>query len=196
MLERVLGQLRQVEELAEHIVGWHTFPAQEAVTCPLPDDLPAEIAATLARRGIESLYRHQRMAIDHVRAGRNVVVVTPTASGKSLCYNLPVLERLVAPALSGVEGGGRPRALYLFPTKALSQDQVGELGELLTGLGERGRGLQAYTYDGDTPPATRQRLREAGDVVVTNPYMLHQGLLPNHTKWVSLFRELAGGRRR
>jgi DEAD/DEAH box helicase domain-containing protein len=135
--------------------------------------VPAALAEALRRRGIERLYTHQAQAFELAAAGRDLVVVTPTASGKTLCYNLPVLSRVLE----------RPeaRALYLFPTKALAQDQLAELTELNGALGGI---LRAHTYDGDTPPNARTAIREAGHVVVTNPDMLHAAILPHHTKWL------------
>ena len=121
------------------------------------------------------------MAADALHAGRDVVVATPTASGKSLCYNLPVLSRLL-------QEGADARALYLFPTKALARDQMAQMEGLLLATGRSD--LVVAVYDGDTPPATRRALRESGDLVLTNPHMLHTGILPNHTKWQGLFTAL------
>ncbi len=144
----------------------------------LPAGLEPRLAAALAARGVTRLYSHQRETWDHVRAGRHTVVVTPTASGKTLCYNLPVLHAAL------MEGA---KALYLFPTKALSQDQVAELTELNQA---GGLGVRAFTFDGDTPGDARKAVRTRGDVVVTNPDMLHQGILPHHTKWAQFFEQL------
>ena len=157
----------------------HVLPATEARFAPLPDDLRPELATALAGRGIEQLYSHQADSYRAVRSGRNLVVVTPTASGKTLCYNLPVLQRLLE----------RPdrRALYLFPTKALAQDQLAELSALKHGLPID---LRVDTYDGDTSPGRRTAIREAGHIVMTNPDMLHAGLLPHHTRWRRLFSSL------
>src|ERR1700687_3409750 len=157
----------------------HVIPAVAATFAPLPADLRSDLAAALATRGIESLYSHQADAYRAVRSGRHLVVVTPTASGKTLCYNLPVLQRLL-------ENPER-RALYLFPTKALAQDQLAELSALKHGLPIQ---LRADTYDGDTPPGRRTAIREGGHVVMTNPDMLHAGLLPHHTRWRRLFSSL------
>ncbi|HKT82518.1 MAG TPA: DEAD/DEAH box helicase, partial [Solirubrobacterales bacterium] len=145
----------------------------------LPDDLDPVLAAALRERGLESLYSHQAQAWRAARNGRHLVVVTPTASGKTLCYNLPVLQRILE----------RPeaRALYLFPTKALAQDQLAELGRLAAALPID---LKVHTYDGDTPPGRRLAIREAGHIVLTNPDMLHTGVLPHHTGWRRLFSNL------
>lgn len=171
--------LREVLGRESGITAWKTLPAQEAVYGEWPAALDPRLAEVLARRGIRRLYSHQAEAIDHVLAGRNAVVVTPTASGKTLCYNLPVVDAVLKDPSA--------RALYLFPTKALSQDQVSELHELVTALGED---IKTFTYDGDTPPSARQAIRQAGHIVVTNPDMLHSGVLPHHTKWVKLFENL------
>src|SRR6267378_1938611 len=157
----------------------HVIPAAEAKFAPLPDDLRPELATALAGRGIERLYSHQADAYRAVRGGRHLVVVTPTASGKTLCYNLPVLQRLLE----------RPdrRALFVYPTKALAQDQLAELSALKQGLPID---LRVDTYDGDTTPGRRTAIREAGHIVITNPDMLHAGLLPHHTRWRRLFSSL------
>jgi DEAD/DEAH box helicase domain-containing protein len=145
----------------------------------LPPDLRPDLVTALAGRGIQRLYSHQADAYRAVRQGRHLVVVTPTASGKTLCYNLPVLQRLLEDP--------QRRALYLFPTKALAQDQLAELSALKHGLPIE---LRADTYDGDTPPGRRTAIREGGHVVMTNPDMLHAGLLPHHTRWRRLFSSL------
>src|SRR3981189_2880003 len=157
----------------------HVIPAAAANFSPLPSDLRPELVAALARRGIERLYSHQAEAYDAIRGGRHLVVVTPTASGKTLCYNLPVLQRLLE--------SPEKRALYLFPTKALAQDQLAELSALKHGLPID---LRVDTYDGDTSPGRRTAIREGGHVVMTNPDMLHTGMLPHHTRWRRLFSSL------
>ena len=157
----------------------HVVSASPATFAPLPADLRPELAAALARRGIERLYSHQAEAFEAVRSGRHLVVVTPTASGKTLCYNLPVLQRLL-------ESPER-RALYVYPTKALAQDQLAELGTLKSGLPID---VRVDTYDGDTPPGRRTAIRDGGHIVMTNPDMLHTGLLPHHTRWRRLFSSL------
>jgi DEAD/DEAH box helicase domain-containing protein len=156
-----------------------TVPGAPASFVPLPDDLPEDLALALRDRGIDRLYSHQTEALAAARAGRHLVVVTPTASGKTLCYNLPVLERILEHPES--------RALYLFPTKALAQDQMVELGEMVARLPVR---LLVHTYDGDTPAGQRTAIREAGHIVLTNPDMLHTGILPHHTRWRKLFSGL------
>jgi DEAD/DEAH box helicase domain-containing protein len=155
------------------------IPEASANFAPLPLDLRPELVTALAGRGIHRLYTHQADAYEAVRKGRHLVVVTPTASGKTLCYNLPVLQRLLEDP--------EKRALFLYPTKALAQDQLAELSALKHGLPIQ---LRADTYDGDTPPGRRTAIREGGHVVMTNPDMLHAGLLPHHTRWRRLFSSL------
>jgi len=157
----------------------HVISEASATFAPLPPELSPGLIAALAGRGIDRLYSHQADAYRAVRQGRHLVVVTPTASGKTLCYNLPVLQRLLEDP--------QRRALYLFPTKALAQDQLAELSALKHGLPIE---LRADTYDGDTPPGRRTAIREGGHIVMTNPDMLHAGLLPHHTKWRRLFSSL------
>src|ERR1700694_5294443 len=157
----------------------HVIPASSARFAALPDDLRPELGRALASRGIDRLYTHQADAYRAIRSGRHLVVVTPTASGKTLCYNLPVLQRLL--------DNPERRALYLFPTKALAQDQLAELSALKHGLPIE---LRVDTYDGDTAPGRRSAIREAGHVVMTNPDMLHAGVLPHHTRWRRLFSSL------
>lgn len=171
--------LRWVEkDLPGDVVVHRVLPSRQAVTAPF-DSLDARLVAALAERGVTSLFTHQRRAVELVRSGRNVVVVTPTASGKSLCYTIPVVQ--------GILEDSAARALYLFPTKALSQDQMAELCALVE---KTGADIKTFTYDGDTPPAARQKIRTAGHVVITNPDMLHTGILPHHTKWIKLFENL------
>jgi DEAD/DEAH box helicase domain-containing protein len=137
------------------------------------------LKAVLERRGMGQLYSHQAQAIDLVRGGSDVVLVTPTASGKTLCYNIPVLQKILEEP--------ETRAIYLFPTKALANDQMNEVHGL---IGELKADIRTFTYDGDTPDDARQAIRKQGHVVVTNPDMLHTGILPHHTKWQKLFSNL------
>jgi DEAD/DEAH box helicase domain-containing protein len=163
----------------ENIVHWYEMPPQAARTRPMPESVDPRIREALNKRGISELYTHQETAYRAVAAKENIVAVTPTASGKTLCYNLPVLQEIAKDDSS--------RALYLFPTKALAQDQKSELNEIIE---EMGIDIKSFTYDGDTSPAIRQKVRLAGHIVITNPDMLHSGILPHHTKWVSLFENL------
>jgi DEAD/DEAH box helicase domain-containing protein len=157
----------------------HHQPATEGEYAALPEEIRPELRAALAGRGIERLYTHQAEAFAQVHAGRNVVVVTPTASGKTLCYNLPVLNTVVQD-----EGA---RAMYLFPTKALAEDQLHEFQAAVDAMGSE---IRAFTYDGDTPQDARKAIRQRANVVLTNPDMLHSGILPHHTKWARFFESL------
>jgi DEAD/DEAH box helicase domain-containing protein len=154
-------------------------PARPGEYAEFAADLNPKLREVLARRGIEKLYTHQAEAYRRAAAGDNTVVVTPTASGKTLCYNLPVLNTLTA------EPGAR--AMFLFPTKALAEDQLEELHGLIEDMGS---GLCAFTYDGDTPQDARRAIRQRANIVLTNPDMLHTGILPHHTKWAKLFENL------
>ena len=178
-LDQLLEGLRASREFMKNVTHWETIPAREAVTAPFPEGTDARIIDALGRKGIRNLYIHQRDAIDAVARGENIVIVTPTASGKTLCYNLPVLQAILSNPDS--------RALYLFPTKALAADQCSELYELIEEVGAE---IKSYTYDGDTPVAARRSIRQAGHIVITNPDMLHSAILPGHTKWVKLFENL------
>jgi DEAD/DEAH box helicase domain-containing protein len=175
-----VGRLVQrfTRKYGSRITGELVVPAKPGQYAPVPDELDARLRDALAARGVTRLYSHQAEAWAAARAGRHFVAVTPTASGKTLCYNLPVLHDAL---------NGRSKALYLFPTKALSQDQVAEIMEL-NRAGELG--VRAYTFDGDTPGDARKAVRTRGDIVVSNPDMLHQGILPHHTKWAQFFENL------
>ena len=178
-LAQYIDALKKNPAFMQNVTHWREMPARAAKYADFPDSLDARIQAVLRERGIQKLYSHQRHALDAVEAGKDIVVVTPTASGKTLCYNLPVLNAILRDPDA--------RALYLFPTKALSSDQVAELYGMVERLGAD---IKAYTYDGDTPASARRAIRQAGHVVVTNPDMLHSGVLPHHTKWVKLFENL------
>jgi DEAD/DEAH box helicase domain-containing protein len=179
-IEEIVARLRADPELAGSFTCWHETPARPARSAGFPAGLAPELVALLRRRGQGELYEHQARAIELALSGRDVLIATPTASGKTLAYSAPVLQALL-------ESAGAARSLWLFPTKALSQDQSRGLNGLIE---ELGRGWHSCTYDGDTPPAVRGTLRERGHVVLTNPWMLHQGILPNHAKWSQLFGEL------
>ncbi len=165
--------------IAESIVHVERIEAAEGRYADFPAGLDTRIRSALESRGVKRLYVHQRAAWDAARAERHVVVVTPTASGKTLCYNLPVVQALLE--------SGTARALYLFPTKALSQDQQSELNEIALG-GDLP--VKICTYDGDTPSSLRVSARDTGRIVITNPDMLHSGILPNHAKWCRFFSDL------
>jgi DEAD/DEAH box helicase domain-containing protein len=179
ILDQLVERLRTSPEFCDCVTAWRLAPPREARYAPWPQALDGRLAAALERRGIVRLYSHQAAAVEAALAGRDVVVVTSTASGKTLCYNLPVLQSILHAPSS--------RALYLFPTKALSHDQYAELHELIESLGAD---VKTYTYDGDTPVSARRAIRLAGHIVVTNPDMLHSGILPHHTKWQRLFENL------
>lgn len=174
---RTLAQ-RLSKRYAARITGAFVVPGQEGSFAPLPEDLPPALACALRARGIDQLYSHQADAWKATQSGAHVAIVTPTASGKSLCYTLPVISAAMQ---------DKAKALYLFPTKALAQDQVAELLEL-NHAGELG--VKAFTFDGDTPGDARQAIRLHGDIVVSNPDMLHQAILPHHTKWAQFFENL------
>jgi len=178
-LSQVLTQMQATPDLRDHVTAWKVTPSTGGCFVDFPPSVDQRLVEVLRQRGIERLFTHQREAIEAVHKGENVVVVTPTASGKTLCYNIPILNSLL--------GNPESRAIYLFPTKALSQDQLDELHSLITALGVD---IKTYTYDGDTPVSARKAIRAAGHVVITNPDMLHTGILPHHTKWVKLFENL------
>ncbi|MCG7915822.1 helicase [Candidatus Thiodiazotropha endoloripes] len=163
---------------AERITGELTIPARAGKFAPFPDDLDPRLARALISRGIKQLYSHQATAWSAIQSLQHTVVVTPTASGKTLCYNLPVLQAALQ---------NRAKSLYLFPTKALAQDQVAEINEINR---SESLGIRAFTFDGDTPGDARKAVRTRGDIVVSNPDMLHQGILPHHTKWAQFFENL------
>ncbi|HEV8308309.1 MAG TPA: DEAD/DEAH box helicase [Methylomirabilota bacterium] len=175
LLDRLVG------EAGDAVTAVRRFPSRPATPVPIPDNpevVDPRLADALRARGIEALYSHQAHALALLHKGGHCVVVTPTASGKTLCYNLPVLQALLTDPAA--------RALYLFPTKALAQDQLAELEELARALPE----LRIHTYDGDTPQDARRAVRARANLVLTNPDMLHSGILPHHTKWVALFQNL------
>ena len=178
-VESYIEHLKSSPSFMKNVTSWRVLPAREAKYADFPAGLDARLVAALSRRGIERPYIHQRLAMEAALAGEDCVVVTPTASGKTLCYNVPVLNAILQNEAN--------RALYIFPTKALSSDQAAELYSLIEDMGAE---VKAYTYDGDTPASARTAIRQAGHVVVTNPDMLHQGILPHHAKWVKLFENL------
>ena len=179
-LESVVSSLRAAHQQPDSPVrAVHHQPAVEGTFADMPDAIDQRLRGALERRGITRLYCHQAEAFDHLQADRNVVIVTPTASGKTLCYNLPVLNALL--------GDDSARAMYLFPTKALAEDQLHEFQAAVDGMGS---GIRAFTYDGDTPQDARKAIRQRANVVLTNPDMLHSGILPHHTRWARYFENL------
>jgi DEAD/DEAH box helicase domain-containing protein len=180
------GAVREVLDLfaardrdREVLTAVRHFPAREAQWAEFPEWVRADLRAAYLAKGIRRPYTHQADAAAAVHAGKNAVIVTPTASGKTLCYNLPVLNEILQKPDT--------RALYLFPTKALAQDQLAELHDLNGRLADR---FGVFTYDGDTPGDARKAIREKSHIVLTNPDMLHTGILPHHTKWTRLFENL------
>ena len=178
-LQDVLSHLRMTPEVARCIAAWREMPPRPAQYADFPGELSPSLLAGLRSRGIDRLYTHQARAIREVLDGRNVIVVTPTASGKTLCYNVPVLDAILRDSSA--------RALYLFPTKALAQDQMHELQRLVDAAEAS---VRVATYDGDTSVSARQDIRRANQVVISNPDMLHMGILPHHTRWAGFLRSL------
>jgi DEAD/DEAH box helicase domain-containing protein len=171
----------------EVVTAVRRLPAVEAAYAPFPEGIDPRLKAAFEARGVQQLYTHQAEAFAHVAAGRQVVVTTPTASGKTLCYNLPVLDRILKNPAA--------RALYLFPTKALAQDQMAELHELANAISKQqdevsGEGIAVHTYDGDTPQDARRTIRTRAHIVLSNPDMVHSGILPHHPRWAKLFENL------
>jgi DEAD/DEAH box helicase domain-containing protein len=183
VLDRLTGGVPAPRDAPD---GWVTavrvLPARAASYAPFPADIDERLRRALASRGIEQLYTHQAVAIDHALARRNVVVTTPTASGKTLCYNAPVLHAILRDPSA--------RALYLFPTKALAQDQLAELHEMANVLSGDATSIGVFTYDGDTPQDARRAIRGRAHIVLTNPDMIHSGILPHHPRWAKLFENL------
>ncbi|HEY3473007.1 MAG TPA: DEAD/DEAH box helicase, partial [Anaerolineales bacterium] len=177
-LASLLDFWKRDPETAPNLVTWQTQPARPARTHPLPDDLSAPIQQTLVAAGIHALYSHQLEAWIYARTGENVILSTGTASGKTLSYNLPVFASLLADP--------NARALYLFPTKALAQDQLSNLQSLIPNY----TSLNAAIYDGDTPQSSRSAIRKNARIVLSNPDMLHTGILPHHTNWSDFFTNL------
>jgi DEAD/DEAH box helicase domain-containing protein len=191
-VNEVLSAFAERDYNGEVLTAVRRFPARAPEFADWPEWLRPELRAAYAGKGIARLYSHQAAAAGAVRAGKNVVIVTPTASGKTLCYNLPVIDAILE--------NEDTRALYLFPTKALAQDQLAELYDLnqklekhrseVTEDDKPRRTFGVFTYDGDTPSDARKAIREKGHIVLTNPDMLHTGILPHHTKWTRLFENL------
>jgi DEAD/DEAH box helicase domain-containing protein len=178
-LQQLIEHFKRDEDFNKQIVHWHTIDEKPAQLVDMPNEIDDRIRKALHKRGVEKLYTHQSSAFQLAMEGNSFTAVTPTASGKTLCYNLPVLQTIMDNPDS--------RALYIFPTKALAQDQKSELNEIIA---EAEVSINSYTYDGDTSANIRQKVRKAGHIVITNPDMLHSAILPHHTKWVSLFENL------
>ncbi|MCP4702997.1 MAG: DEAD/DEAH box helicase, partial [candidate division Zixibacteria bacterium] len=178
-LYQLLDSFKIDKSISANIEHWEHFPAKDGTYEDYPDTIDQRLTNFLKQNGARQLYSHQREAVDSIQAGNDTVIVTPTASGKTLCYNIPVLDAVIKDRSN--------RALYLFPTKALAQDQLAELTGLIDTLDVD---IKTFTFDGDTPQTARRLIRSAGHIVVTNPDMLHAGILPHHTKWIKLFENL------
>ncbi|MGB8951058.1 MAG: DEAD/DEAH box helicase [Candidatus Aminicenantales bacterium] len=180
--ENLLKSLELLREMGlrnDSIRAVKHLQAQEGSYKEYPPEVHPALVKALKQKGFERLYTHQYSSWEALQNNKNIVVVTPTASGKTLCYNLPVLNSILLNPSS--------RVLYLFPTKALSQDQRAELDDVITLLPEE---IRIFTYDGDTPQDARKAIRSRGHIILTNPDMLHTGILPHHTKWIKLFENL------
>ena len=180
--ENLIKSLETLQEISlknDSLRAIKHLPAQEGSYQEYPKQVHPALVKALREKGFERLYTHQYSSWEALQQGKNVVVVTPTASGKTLCYNLPVLDAILK--------NPSARALYLFPTKALANDQRAELDETIKLLPEE---IRIFTYDGDTPQDARKAIRARGHIVLTNPDMLHAGILPHHTKWIKLFENL------
>jgi DEAD/DEAH box helicase domain-containing protein len=174
-IETALQALRLEPRFMANVARWVTIPDQPARYGAFPNGLEDRLVRTLSARGVSQIYTHQAEAIEAALRGEHVAIVSPAASGKTLCYNLPVLDRLLRDP--------QARALYLFPTKALAQDQLAELRAFMPLI-------TCATYDGDTPSAERAQIRDAARIVLSNPDMLHAGILPQHTRWAGFFSSL------
>jgi DEAD/DEAH box helicase domain-containing protein len=178
-LEQLIDFLKTDPDISKNITIWKEVEATPGTYVDFPEQLHHLLTDALRKRGITKLYSHQLEAYQALQEKKNVALVTPTASGKTLAYNLPVLNTILEQPDS--------RAIYLFPTKALSQDQLKELHDLITLTNQD---IRTYTFDGDTPVTARKAIRRSGHIVITNPDMLHQGILPHHTIWIKLFENL------
>ncbi len=177
-LQQLLEHWKESENTAPNFSAWRTTPPRAAQTHPFPTDLPAPLRETLSTRGIDRLYSHQLSAWTNARAGKNIILATSTASGKTLAYNLPVLAEMIQ--------NPEARAIYLFPTKALAQDQYSNLQSIQSKIVN----LKSSIYDGDTPQSQRSAIRKKAHIVLSNPDMLHTGILPHHSNWSDFFSNL------
>ncbi len=181
-ISSILHSIKSSQGYRGQIVHIHTIPPRKPVFADPLEPISHHLSEALSHIGIERLYLHQARAIDLVREGRNITIVTSTASGKTLCYNVPVLESMLKDSAS--------TALYIFPTKALAQDQLRMIGDLCSISSDLERVVKAGTYDGDTPRQTRRRLRSEANLTLTNSDMLHQAILPYHSRWSRFFTKL------
>lgn len=178
-LIKSLEELKKIGIINDSITAIKHIPARQGRYRAYPSDVHPALIKALQEKGFSRLYTHQNLSWQLIKEGKNIVIVTPTASGKTLCYNLPVLDSILK--------NPSARAIYMFPTKALSQDQRAELDETIKLLPEE---IRIFTYDGDTPQDARKAIRARGHIILTNPDMLHAGILPHHTKWIKLFENL------
>ena len=178
-LDVLLARLQREPKFLSKVTAWQHIPARPAQYAPWPAALDRRLALAMRARGVHSLYTHQARASESALHGNNVLVVTPTASGKTLAYNLPTLHWLL--------NDPHARALYIFPTKALAQDQLHTLQALLETLQSD---VTVAIYDGDTPKSHRKSIRQNARIILTNPDMLHTGILPHHPSWAAFFRGL------
>ena len=178
-LAKSLKTLKEIGVKNESIRAIKHLPAREGQYREYPSDVHPKLVEALKKKEFSRLYSHQHSSWELLKKGKSIAVVTPTASGKTLCYNLPVLDAILK--------NPSARAIYLFPTKALAQDQRAELDETIKLLPEE---IRIFTYDGDTPQDARKAIRARGHIILTNPDMLHTGILPHHTKWIKLFENL------
>lgn len=178
-LLKSLELLKEIGNKTDSIRSIKHIPVREGSYSDYPEKVHPELVKTLKNKGFSKLYTHQRLSWQLLQEGKNIVIVTPAASGKTLCYNLPVLDSILKDSSS--------RAIYLFPTKALSQDQKAELDQTIDLLPQE---IRIFTYDGDTPQDARKAIRNRGHIILTNPDMLHTGIMPHHTKWIKLFENL------
>jgi DEAD/DEAH box helicase domain-containing protein len=194
-LSSLLSHWRADPEVGGNVIEWRTIPSRPARYQPIPEDLHSLLSNALHARGIHELYTHQIQSWLHAKSGHHYVVVTGTASGKTLCYHLPVLDCLLRDE--------NARALYLFPTKALAQDQLSGLIGLIAKdtspdrdniakppLSDASLPFSPAIYDGDTPAHTRPSIRSNVRLLITNPDMLHTGILPHHAGWAAFFQNL------
>ncbi|HSN94618.1 MAG TPA: DEAD/DEAH box helicase, partial [Anaerolineaceae bacterium] len=173
-IDRVIKEWEDDPEIASNLASWVRTPPKLADLRDFPQDLDQSLIQNLRAGGIHALFSHQAKAYDLLMQGENLVIATGTASGKTLCYNLPVLNTIFR--------NSSATALYLFPTKALAQDQVKHI-QALSGGSEKQTLVRAGIYDGDTPGHQRAEIRKNANILITNPDMLHQGILPHHTNW-------------
>jgi DEAD/DEAH box helicase domain-containing protein len=178
-IQKSLSLLKEIGLPNDSITAVKHIPARQGDFVGFPPEIHSALAHAYKQKGISRLYTHQQSAWEYLQKNKNVVVVTPTASGKTLCYNLPVLDATLKDTST--------RSVYLFPTKALAQDQRSELDETIKLLPEE---IRIFTYDGDTPQDARKAIRARGHIILTNPDMLHTGIMPHHTKWIKLFENL------